>query len=152
MDNIDKKVVESFGKEWASFSQQPLSDEERLFIFNQYFSIFPFHLISKKSVGFDAGCGSGRFAQLMAPRVGRLHCVDPALQALDIAKANLISLNNVDFFNASVNAMPIENESQDFGYCLGVLHHIPDTLSGLKACTSKLKKGAPFLLSHVLSI
>jgi len=34
----------------------------------------------------------------------------------------------------------------DFGYTLGVLHHIPDTLAGLTACVSKLKPGAPFLM------
>jgi hypothetical protein len=34
----------------------------------------------------------------------------------------------------------------DFGYCLGVLHHVPDTSAGLAACVGKLKPGAPFLL------
>lgn len=33
----------------------------------------------------------------------------------------------------------------DFGYSLGVLHHIPDTVAGLRACIAKLKPGAPFL-------
>ncbi len=34
----------------------------------------------------------------------------------------------------------------DFGYSLGVLHHVPDTALGIKMCVSKLKPGAPFLL------
>jgi hypothetical protein len=34
----------------------------------------------------------------------------------------------------------------DFGYSLGVLHHIPDTGAALAVCVSKLKPGAPFLL------
>lgn len=34
----------------------------------------------------------------------------------------------------------------DFGYSLGVLHHIPDTQAALTACVAKLKPGAPFLL------
>lgn len=34
----------------------------------------------------------------------------------------------------------------DFGYCLGVLHHVPDTQAGIKACVEKLKPGAPFLV------
>jgi hypothetical protein len=33
-----------------------------------------------------------------------------------------------------------------FGYSLGVLHHIPDTLEGIKNCVSKLKECAPFLI------
>jgi hypothetical protein len=34
----------------------------------------------------------------------------------------------------------------DFGYSLGVLHHIPDTAAGLAACVAKLKPEAPFLV------
>ena len=40
----------------------------------------------------------------------------------------------------------IKENSQDFGYCLGVLHHTPDPQKGLISCVSKLKKGSPFLL------
>src|ERR1019366_5221383 len=34
----------------------------------------------------------------------------------------------------------------DFGYSLGVLHHVPDTRAGVRACVAKLKPGAPFLV------
>ena len=34
----------------------------------------------------------------------------------------------------------------DFGYALGVLHHVPDTEAGIRSCVEKLKPGAPFLL------
>jgi SAM-dependent methyltransferase len=34
----------------------------------------------------------------------------------------------------------------DFGYSLGVLHHVPDTAGGIASCVRKLKPGAPFLL------
>jgi SAM-dependent methyltransferase len=34
----------------------------------------------------------------------------------------------------------------DFGYSLGVLHHVPNTEAGLKACVERLRPGAPFLL------
>jgi hypothetical protein len=40
----------------------------------------------------------------------------------------------------------LQEGSQDFGYSLGVLHHIPDTFEALTSCASKLKSGAPFLL------
>ena len=42
--------------------------------------------------------------------------------------------------------MPLPDGALDFGYSLGVLHHIPDTQSALRACVRKLKAGAPFLL------
>ena len=36
--------------------------------------------------------------------------------------------------------------SADFGYSLGVLHHLPDTQQGIRECARKLKPGAPLLL------
>ena len=42
--------------------------------------------------------------------------------------------------------MPLAPGSMDFGYSLGVLHHVPDTLAGIKACAKALKPGAPFLV------
>jgi len=42
--------------------------------------------------------------------------------------------------------MPMEDNSMDFGYSLGVLHHIPNTQKGINSCVAKLKPGAPFLL------
>jgi SAM-dependent methyltransferase len=53
---------------------------------------------------------------------------------------------NVAYHQATVDAIPLTDGSQDFGYSLGVLHHVPDTEAGLRSCTAKLKPGAPFLL------
>ena len=107
-------------------------------MFERYFSIFPWELISEKSVGFDMGCGSGRWAKLIAPRVGTLHCVDPST-ALLVARKNLSNLNNCIFHSSSVDEFSVQSNSMDFGYSLGVLHHIPNTQSALIDCVDKLK-------------
>jgi ubiquinone/menaquinone biosynthesis C-methylase UbiE len=143
--NIDQITVDSFGDEWDRFDQSALSDKEAESIFNKYFSIFPWHKLPENSVGFDMGCGSGRWAKLISPKVGHLNCIDPS-SALDIAKKNLSNLKNVSFFKESVDSFAIEKNSQDFGYSLGVLHHVPDTSSAILSCTSRLKSGAPFLI------
>ena len=62
MLNQDNKTVESFGDEWTRMSQDRLDEKERGEIFGDYFSIFPFDLINTDSIGFDMGCGSGRWA------------------------------------------------------------------------------------------
>jgi SAM-dependent methyltransferase len=82
----------------------------------------------------------------VAPRVGTLHCVDAAAEALEVARENLADQPNCRFHHASVEAIPIPDASMDFGYSLGVLHHIPDPAAGMRACASKLKPGAPFLV------
>jgi SAM-dependent methyltransferase len=144
MKNIDPHTVEGFGDEWQRF-QQSTSDELRQ-RFNGYFARFPWHSLSPGAVGMDVGCGSGRWARFVAPRVGLLHCIDPASAALEVARTNLAGFSNCRFHVASADEIPLPDGSQDFAYCLGVLHHVPDTLAALKACARKLKPGAPFLL------
>jgi ubiquinone/menaquinone biosynthesis C-methylase UbiE len=144
--NYDLATVEGFGEEWAKFDQTPLVEKELIEIFENYFGIFPWQTIGKDAIGFDLGCGSGRWAKLVAPRVGRLFCIDASQQALEIAQKNLKNIHNCEFIHASVEDIPFEDNSMDFGYSLGVLHHIPNTLKGIIACVRKLKPGAPFLL------
>ncbi|MDR0756048.1 MAG: class I SAM-dependent methyltransferase [Puniceicoccales bacterium] len=62
-----------------------------------------------------------------------------------VAKRKLKSFSNVAFYNTTIDHMPLANDSQDFGYCLGVLHHIPNTERAMQICVNKLKPGAPFL-------
>ena len=143
--NVDHAVVEDFGSEWEKFDQSAMPDEEREYYFDRYFSIFPWNELPADSLGFDAGCGSGRWALLVAPRVGHLHCVDPSI-AIKIAQKNLQELPNCSFHHQTVSNMPFPDNSMDFGYSLGVLHHIPDTQQGIDDCVRKLKIGAPFLV------
>lgn len=143
--NIDRTTVDSFGDEWSDFDQKDIEGEEAQAIFNDYFAIFPWARLAPDAAGFDMGCGSGRWARLVAPKVGHLHCIDPS-RALDVAKRNLAGFDNVSFHSAAVDDQPVPSGSQDFGYSLGVLHHIPDTAAALRSCTDLLKPGAPFLL------
>ena len=145
MKNLDKKTIESFGDEWVYFDQSNLKKKEVYKIFKSYFSIFPFNKISKSSEGFDMGCGSGRWAQFVAPKVGLLHCIDPSV-AIHVAKKNLKKFKNIKFHQKSLDKNDLKPNSQDFGYSLGVLHHVPNTALAMKSCVKLLKPGAPFLI------
>lgn len=144
--NIDHKTVDGFGEEWAAFDQTDLPPDEQRRIFDDYFSVFPFADLPQNAEGFDLGCGSGRWADLMAAKVGHLHCIDPSEKALGVAKRRLGARGNVTFHHAGVDGIPLADASQDFGYSLGVLHHIPDTQAAMADCVAKLKPGAPFLV------
>ena len=145
MKNFDQKTVKSFGDEWSRFDQSSLPEEEGLQRFEEYFGIFPWADLSENSQGFDMGCGSGRWAKYVAPRVGRLHCIDPS-DAIEVAKISLNNFANVVFHRASVDQQILPFASQDFGYSLGVLHHVPDTQAAITSCADLLKSGAPLLL------
>ena len=143
--NLDKATVDSFGDEWSRFDQRDMPHEEAKRHFDAYFSVFPWDKINESSEGFDIGCGTGRWARFVAPRVGHLHCIDPS-SALAVARQALKLQHNVSFHQASVSNNCITPGSQDFGYSLGVLHHVPDTALAIKSCVSLLKPGAPLLL------
>jgi ubiquinone/menaquinone biosynthesis C-methylase UbiE len=143
--NYDAKTVDGFGDEWSRFDQTGMTDYDTKKLFESYFSVFPWTKLTKNSVGFDLGCGSGRWAKLAAPRVGKLHCIDPS-SAIAVAQKNLQDMSNCEFHQAGVDDIPLVDYSMDFGYSLGVLHHIPDSQAALTSCVAKLKPGAPFLI------
>jgi ubiquinone/menaquinone biosynthesis C-methylase UbiE len=143
--NTDETVIHDFGNEWSKFDQTSLSSSELDFIGKEYFHLFPWDNLPENSEGFDLGCGSGRWAKLVAHKVGHLHCIEPSI-AIEIARKNLVKNLNCSFHKNSVDDIPLLDNSMDFGYSLGVLHHIPNTENGIKSCVRKLKSGAPFLL------
>ena len=98
--NNDPKTVSSFGDEWARFDQKKLIGDEHAYLFDTYFHIFPWESLPDKAQGFDMGCGSGRWASLVAPKVEKLTCIDPSPEALNVAKKNLSHLTNTVFLNS----------------------------------------------------
>lgn len=144
--NIDADVVKDFGFEWSRFDQSQLSASDQVEMFKGYFDIFPWNLLPPDATGADIGCGSGRWASLVAPRVRHLGLVDPSEDALAVAERNLSNAANVSFHQASIDDLPFEEESLDFAYSLGVLHHVPDTAKAMHSIAQVLKAGAPFLI------
>lgn len=144
--NRDDAVVAGFGDEWARFDQAALAEEERTELFEDYFSVFPWHELPVGARGIDVGCGSGRWAALAGPRVGHLLCVDASPEAVAVARRNLARVPQCEVEVASVDRLPVEPGSLDFAYSLGVLHHVPDTLAGLRSVVEVVKPGAPVLV------
>jgi ubiquinone/menaquinone biosynthesis C-methylase UbiE len=146
--NIDPDVAAGFGHEWSTFrqSETDFSPADRQAIFQSYFHIFPWDELPPDPVGIDVGCGSGRWSVMVAPKVGHLHLLDASEDALAVARQNLAEAANVSFHLASVGNIPLEDNSLDFAFSLGVLHHVPDTAAAIRAIGTKLKVGAPFLI------
>lgn len=146
MKNFDQKTIKDFGDEWEEFNQLNISDNQLLLTFKEYFDIFPKKYFNKNIIAADIGCGSGRWARIVAPFIKELYCIEPSLKAINVAKKNLQKNKNIKYFNYPLGHKDLANIKVDFAYCLGVLHHTPNTNEGLKECSKLLKKGSPFLL------
>ena len=146
MPNVDLKTIHGFGLQWRDFDQVHAPPSELEKIFDKYFDHFPWTRIDNSSIGLDAGCGSGRWARFVAPRVGKLVCVDASSGAAAVARESLQSFKNCEVHACSVEDAPVADNSLDFAYCLGVLHYVPDPGPALAAIARKLKPGAPLLV------
>jgi methylase of polypeptide subunit release factors len=104
--NVDRDAVAGFGFEWERFDQSGLATSERDKLFGQYFQLFPWEARPNQAEGFDLGCGSGRWAKCVAPRVGRLHCIDASGRALSVARRNLAGNQTVFFTRRPSKTLP----------------------------------------------
>lgn len=142
-DNIDEETVSSFGDEWEAYHN---FDEAQLKITgDQYFDIVDEEILKSADSILDLGCGSGRWAYYLSKRVKFIEAIDPS-HAVIAAKSVCKDLDNVRISLAGVDNIPFEDESFDFIYSLGVLHHIPDTGAALQTAVEKLKPNGHFLI------
>jgi len=142
--NLNKKNVDSFSDQWIKYDQSNLNNKEASKLFKSYFSIFPWKKLPKYPEGFDIGCGTGRWARFVAPKVAKLHCIDPS-NAIYVAKKKLKKFKNIKYYKRSLDSTGLKRNSQDFGYLLGVLHYVPDAQAAIISCSKLLKPGAPIL-------
>ena len=74
----------------------------------------------------DAGCGAGRYMDVVAHAGAEVVGVDLSL-AIEVAQENLGKLPNCHFLQADLLNLPFPPETFDFAYSIGVLHHTPNT-------------------------
>jgi len=135
---IDKKTVQSFGDEWEKFSS--FSETEIKNIGDEYFDIVDESILNSNSTVLDMGCGSGRWSKYLAPNVKFIEAIDPS-DAIFSATKLLSNVNNIRTTQASSDNIPFNDETFDFVFSLGVLHHIPETQTALIDTVKKVKKG-----------
>lgn len=141
--SVDQPTVEGFGYEWTRFDQTTTDPAELDRLFAQYFAGFEWQSLPADALGFDLGSGSGRWARRASDRAAGLICLDASAEALEVTRRNA---PDCPLVQAVAGALPLRPGSFDFGYSLGVLHHIPDPLAGLSDAVTALKPGAPFLV------
>src|SRR5712672_2331571 len=141
--NIDAATVDGFGKEWSTFTQHELAEQERAEVFAKYFSLIDWN--TKPSRALDMGCGSGRWDVPVAPLVGELVAADASPEALAVARQN-VKASNVSFVECTPETLPFPDAHFDLIFSLGVLHHLPDTQAAIQSLSSKLAAGGTLLI------
>src|SRR3954469_3688687 len=140
-DDLRRVYADSFGHQWTTYNW--LRDEDD-FEFYQITDLAPRDLAGKTV--FDAGCGGGRFARLVAPRCKELFALDYSI-AVDKAFELCRPHDNAHFIQCDVNAHPFKPGVFDLVYSHGVLHHTPDTRRSFDNLPRLVKPGGLFYVA-----
>ncbi|MDP1721127.1 MAG: methyltransferase domain-containing protein [Candidatus Nanopelagicaceae bacterium] len=145
--NRDERVISHFGGEWKAFNYlDPGQLEELREQFSAYIRALPEEVKGRTDMSIgDFGAGSGRWAHFFLEFAKELWLVEPGIESFALLQERFVKNEKVHILNQGVSENSVPEESLDLAVSLGVLHHIPDTMRGVKDIYKKMKPGGYFL-------
>jgi ubiquinone/menaquinone biosynthesis C-methylase UbiE len=118
-----------------------LKIEEVFLSGNPYMADFDFERFSGKSV-LEIGCGSGAASCLFAKGGANVTAIDITHNAIRLSRANAIAQGlNISFLQQDAEQMVFHDNSFDYVFSWGVLHHTRNTGNALSEMYRVTKKG-----------
>ena len=144
----DGHYAGSFGYQWNIFrSEQIDSVNGTKLSTNRVFSETGWQSDSIRGKWIlDAGCGAGRFLDVVATTGAQVIGLDIS-QAIDAAAKTVSGNPNVHFVQASIFEPPFKPGVLDAIYCIGVIQHTPDPVRAIKSLPKSLKGGGKLALT-----
>src|SRR5436190_21829704 len=135
----------------APGSPEHLAEVERRFLAEAWFAqregappfsgLIPFPELQGKDV-LEIGCGTGVHARLLAEAGARLSAVDLTPTAVELTRRRLeLHGLEADVREADAESLPFPDESFDFVWSLGVIHHSQDTRRVVEELARVLRPG-----------
>lgn len=145
--NLDQRVIDGFGHEWATFDYMGDQDKESLDAqFLAYTSPIKLADYSKEySVAADFGAGSGRWTSRLIPYFSKIYALEPSKGAVNVLSKKFSNESSIEILRETIGLNSIPDESLDMAMSLGVLHHIPNTGKAIQDIAYKIKPGGVFL-------
>jgi len=136
LDSGKAATAENFGWQWQHFVQ---SDELYADQFLGWIAPVRPEFFQDKVV-LEGGCGKGRHTQLAASWGARDVIGVDLSDAVETAFAATRKLENAHIVQADIYQLPFARVF-DYAFSVGVLHHLPDPLSGFRSLAAKVKNG-----------
>jgi SAM-dependent methyltransferase len=148
---IASKTASVYGLGWSMPSDYESVATTACTHFDMIRDVVPFDFVRGKDlttrVGLDGGSGGGRDTD----RIARMY-PDVMLYSLDLSEGvystqrRTKGLSNVRLIRASILDIPLPDQSMDFVYSYGVLHHTADPEKGFRELTRVARVGAPVVI------
>jgi len=144
----EESYAESFSLQWKTFSREQLDNdrlqdsEQRL---RQETGLSPEQISGK--IILDAGCGMGRFLDIVSRDGAALAVGVDLSSSVDAAAANLSDRDNVLIIKGDIFRLPFRRGSFDIVFSIGVLHHTPSTEQAFRALVPLVKPGGEIAIS-----
>ncbi len=101
----------------------------------------------KGKVVLEAGCGAGRFTEVLLKKGAMLVSSDLS-SAVEVNAENFPVADNHVIIQADINDMPYADESFDIVICLGVIQHTPSPEETIANLFKLVKKGGTLIIDH----
>lgn len=134
--------VRSFSAEWNIFSKTQLDSGEIMETLDSFVKktgLRPVDLAACKIL--EAGCGMGRFLDVVSRAPKSIVVGFDLSLAVDAAYENVGRRSNVHILQADIMRPPFRDESFDFVYSLGAIHHTPDPKQAFLRLVPLVKRG-----------
>ena len=107
-------------------------------------------LLPDDAIIADLGCGTGQFAETVAPYVGRVIGVDNSQPMLKAARRRLESIDNVDLRSGDLEALPIDSGSCDAVIMQLVLTYLREPSTAIAEAARVLKPSGRLIIVDLL--
>lgn len=131
-----RRTSRSFGYQWNVFSTMYKDWKEN---FLDYVQPLDEKFFAGKR-GLDMGCGFGRHLYWSSTFGAEMVGVDLS-EAVEAAYQNTKHFPNVNVVQGDIYNLPFKKEYFDFGYSIGVLHHLPDPRAGFGRLAKMVRPG-----------
>lgn len=95
----------------------------------------------------EAGCGAGRFTEILLKQGATLVSADMS-SAIEVNAENFPVSEKHRVIQADINDMPYADESFDVVICMGVIQHTPDPEKTIRDLYQLVKKGGTLIIDH----
>lgn len=141
LKNVEKRTPEVYNTLWKQFDKETMVNESVALLKKQFNNQVNLEYLKGKKV-LDMGCGSGRYTIALS-KLGAKHVIGFDLGEKAISRARdlvqKLELDNISFQVGNFHQLPFENESFDFVYANGTLHHSTSIKKGLEEIKRILK-------------